>query len=243
MAIDDELDALKNQYPEATRNLGLELSLGVLTVVPGMVGITATVLNILRNHFSTKAMAERAQLLLDALERKVRALEGRISDVENRLKSPEFAEAYVAVANIAIFTANPEKIRDFGSILGYEAASNDQKGWDEASALVADLSRLTNQDLEVLRMMVQFQGDKVRDNPSDSEYHMMLTEFAKVREEATGRGIPRYDLYAHAERLSGFGLAHPLNWNKTSWGPQDMGFAPTPKGKRLLQILDTRPPQ
>jgi hypothetical protein len=92
-------------------------------------------------------------------------------------------------------------------------------------------------------MMVQFQGDKVRDNPSDSEYHMMLTEFAKVREEATGRGIPRYDLYAHAERLSGFGLAHPLNWNKTSWGPQDMGFAPTPKGKRLLQILDTRPPQ
>jgi hypothetical protein len=243
LAIDDELDALKNQYPEATRNLGLELSLGVLTVVPGMVGITATVLNILRNHFSTKAMAERAQLLLDALERKVRALEGRISDVENRLKSPEFAEAYVAVANIAIFTANPEKIRDFGSILGYEAASNDQKGWDEASALVADLSRLTNQDLEVLRMMVQFQGDKVRDNPSDSEYHMMLTEFAKVREEATGRGIPRYDLYAHAERLSGFGLAHPLNWNKTSWGPQDMGFAPTPKGKRLLQILDTRPPQ
>jgi hypothetical protein len=86
--------------------------------------------------------------------------------------------------------------------------------------------------------MVQFQGDKVRDNPNDAEYHMMSSEFAKVRDEAVRRGLSRYDLYSRAERLSGFGLAHPLNWNKTAWGPQDMGFAPTPKGKRLIEMLD-----
>ena len=85
--------------------------------------------------------------------------------------------------------------------------------------------------------MVQFQGDKIRENPDDAEYGMMLTEFAKVREEAVRKGLTRYELYAHALRLSGFGLAHPLNWNPSAWGPQDMGFAPTPRGKRLMNIL------
>lgn len=238
MAIDDELDALKGQYPETSKNLGLELSLGALSAAPGSIGLGATILNILRNHFSAAAMAERSQLLFDALERMVRKQEERLSDVEKRLDSAKFAEAYVTVANIAIFTADPSRIRQFGSILGYEAASNDSKGWDEAAALVADLSRLSDDDLEALRIMVHFQGDKVRDNPSDLEYHLMLSEFSKVRDEATRRGLSRYDLYARAERLTGFGLCHPLNWNQTAWGPQDMGFAPTPKGVRLVKILD-----
>jgi hypothetical protein len=169
----------------------------------------------------------------------VRKLESKVSDVEKRLSSPDFAQAYVSVANIAILTPDRERVHQFGSILGYEAASNDQKGWDEAAALVADLSRLTEADLGVLRIMVRFQGEKVRDNPTDAEYNMMLTAFGDVRDEAIRCGMARYDLYAHAERLSGFGLAHPLNWNKFAWGPQDMGFAPTPKGKRLLRILET----
>jgi hypothetical protein len=240
MAIDDELDALKGQYPESSKNLGLELSLKVLTAIPGQIGLAANILNILRNHFSTKTMAERAQLLFDGLERMVRRLEKRVSDVEGRLDSPEFAQAYVSVANIAILTANTARVEQFGSVMGYEAASEDQKGWDEAAALVADLSRLTDSDLGALRLMVHYQGDKVRDNPSDAEYHLMLTEFAKVRAEAIQQGISRYDLYARALRLSGFGLAQPLNWNLSEWGPQDMGFAPTPRGKRLVRILDLK---
>lgn len=240
MAIDDELDALRGQYPESTKNPGLDLSLAALTAIPGGIGLAAKIANILRNHFSSNAMAERAQLLFDALERMVRKQDERIADVEKRLDGSGFAEAYVTVANIAIFTADPERIRQFGSILGYEAASDDSSGWDEAAALIADLSRLTDGDLEVLRLMVQFQGDKVRDNPNDGEYSLMLMEFSRVREEAIRRGLSRYDLYAHAERLSGFGLSHPLNWNQSAWGPQDMGFAPTPKGKRLIHILNVK---
>ena len=156
-----------------------------------------------------------------------------------RFNNREFAEAYVNVANLAIFTADPERIREYGSILGYEAASTDNRGWDESAALIADLSRLTDSDLEGLRLMVRFQGDQVRDNPTDSEYHLMLTEFAKVREEWVKRNQSRYELYAHALRLSGFGLAHPLTWNQSAWGPQDMGLAPTPRGKRLVEILET----
>jgi hypothetical protein len=238
MAIDDELDAIRGQYPEGSSNLGLSLSLKLLSSLPGTTGLLLKISEVLRSHFSTKAMSERLKLLFEALESMVRRLDRRMSDVEGRMNNREFAEAYVNVANIAIFTAAPERIREYGSILGYEAASNDNRGWDEAAALIADLSRLTDNDLEVLRLMVRFQGDKVRDNPSDSEYHLMLTEFAKVREEWVKQSQSRYDLYAHALRLSGFGLAHPLTWNQSAWGPQDMGFAPTPRGKRLVEILE-----
>jgi hypothetical protein len=238
MAIDDELDAIRSQYPESSSNLGLSLSLKLLSRLPGTTGLLFKLSEVLRSHFSTKAMSERLELLFDALERMVRRLDRRMSDVEERMDNREFAEAYVNVANIAIFTADPERIREYGSILGYEAASNDNRGWGEAAALIADLSRLTDSDLEILRLMVRFQGDKVRDNPSDGEYHLMSTEFAKVREEWAKHSQSRYELYDHALRLSGFGLVHPLNWNQSAWGPQDMGFAPTPRGKRLVEILE-----
>ena len=236
MAIDDEIDALKSQYQESQSNLALSLTLKMLTAVPG-VGLAFKIAEGLRGHYSAAAMSERLRLLYDALEKMVRRLDCRMSDVEKKLDNAEFAQAYISVANIVIFTADPERIRQFGSILGYEAASSDNRGWDEAAALVADLSRLTDADTEVLRMMVRFQGDKIRENPTDGEYHMMATEFAKVREEAVQQGQSRYELYARALRLSGFGLAHPLNWNQSAWGPQDMGFGPTPRGKRLVDIL------
>jgi hypothetical protein len=238
MAIDDEIDAIKSQYPEPHSNPALGLMIKVLTGVPGGIGLASKIADVLRGHFSSREMGERLQLLYDALETMVRRLGRRISDIEATLESAEFAQAFVGVANIAILTANPERIRQFGSILGYEAASTDNKGWEEATALVDDLSRLTDRDLEVLRLMIHFQGDKVRDNPTDSEYHLMAAEFSKVRDEAVKRGLSRYELYARALRLSGFGLTHPLSWNQTAYGPQDMGFGPTPRGKRLLGVLD-----
>jgi hypothetical protein len=237
MAIDDEIDAIKAQFPEPGSNVALELTLKLLSALPAGAGLAFKIVEVVRNHFSRDAMSERLRLLYDALERKVRKLDRRMSDVETKLENAEFAQAFISVANIAIFTADTNKIQEFGAILGYEAASNDSMGWDEAAALIADLSRLTQTDLEVLQIMVRFQGDKVRKNPNDTEYHLMLTEFSKVRDEAAQKGLSRYELYAHALRLSGFGLAHPLNWNKTAWGPQDMGFAPTPRGKRLVDIL------
>lgn len=236
MAIDDEIDAIKGQYQESQSNLTLSLTLKMLTSVPG-VGLAFKIAEGLRSHYSAAAMSERLRLLLEALEQMVRRLDRRMSEVEKKLDNAAFAQAYLSVANIAIFTADAKRIREFGSILGYEAASSDGRGWDEAAALVADLSRLTDADIEVLQTMVRFQGGSIRDNPSDAEYNLMATEFARVRVEAVRRGHSRYELYARALRLAGFGLAHPLNWNPGQWGPQDMGFGPTPRGKRLVDIL------
>jgi hypothetical protein len=141
------------------------------------------------------------------------------------------------VANVAVFTSDLEKVRQFGSVLGYEAVSGDLKGWDEAADLVNDLSRLTETDLEVLRMMVEHQGQAVSDNSTPQDYDWLDGMFKQVVQSASQRGILTSELYTRALRLSGFGLARPLNWNQTRWAPPDMALAPTPRGKRLVEIL------
>ena len=245
MAIDDELDARKSQYPEPTSNIGLDVSIKALTLLGGGIGIGATILDTLRSHFSTQAMMERITALLEGLESMVRRIEERSADtearvslVENRLKNDDFAQAFVTVANVAVFTPELERVRQFGSILGYEAASSDRKGWDEAAALVEDLSRLTEGDLQALRLMVRFQGDKIRERASDSEIHFVALAFKDVMGEVGRLGTAPNDFYSRALRLSGFGLAHPLNFNPSLFGPQDMGFGPSLRGRRLVSILD-----
>jgi hypothetical protein len=244
MAIDDELDARKGQYPEPTSNAGFDISIKALTLLGGSVGIGATILDTLRSHFSTRAMIERLQALVEGLENMVRQLEEkgsetktRIRRVEERLNETEFAQAFVKVANVAVFTPQLEIVCEFGSILGYEAASNDQRGWGEAAALVEDLSRLTKRDLQVLRIMVRSQGHGVSDRSTPQDYDVLDRSFVDVVQSASQQDISTSELYARALRLSGFGLARPLNWNQTRWAPQDMAFAPTPRGKRLIQIL------
>lgn len=85
MAIDDEIDALKSQYPESHSNLALVLMLKVLSGLPDSTGLAFKIAEVLRSHFSTHAMVERLQLLYDALERMARKLDRRMSEVETRL--------------------------------------------------------------------------------------------------------------------------------------------------------------
>lgn len=71
MAIDDEIDSIKRQYPESQSNLALSLTLKLLSILPGGSGLVVKLSEVLRSHFSTRAMEERLRLLFDALERMV----------------------------------------------------------------------------------------------------------------------------------------------------------------------------
>jgi hypothetical protein len=79
MAIDDELDAIRGQYPEPTSNAGFDISIKALTLLGGAAGIGASILEALRSHFSTRAMVERLQALIEGIENMVRRLESESS--------------------------------------------------------------------------------------------------------------------------------------------------------------------
>jgi hypothetical protein len=98
MAIDDELDAIRGQYPEPTSNAGFDISIKALTLMGGAAGIGASILGALRSHFSTRAMVERLQALIEGIENMVRRLEAessnkasRVARIEEGLRSGEFA--------------------------------------------------------------------------------------------------------------------------------------------------------
>lgn len=247
MAIDDELDAIRSQYPDLTSNAGFDISIKALTLLGGATGIGASILEALRSHFSPRAMVDRLQALIQGIESMVHRLEGESSDnaarvarVEEKLRSGEFARALVTVANVAVFTPSLEKVREFGAILGYEAGSVDEEGWDEAASLVDDLSRLTEKDLDALCMMIRFQGEHVRDVPNPQEHDALENAFVNVICAAVDSGMSNYEFYGRALSLSGFGLARPITGKPTLWAPQDMVFGPTPRGKRLIEIISQR---
>src|SRR5258708_38633762 len=104
MAIDDELDAIRGQYPEDSANLGLSLGLKLLSSLPDTTGLLFKIWEVLRSHFFTIAIWERLKLLFDALEKMVRRMDRLFSDVEERLNNREYADGYGNVANIAICT-------------------------------------------------------------------------------------------------------------------------------------------
>jgi len=53
MAIDDELDQVKQQYPEPVENVGLEGTMELLSLSPQL-GPVVSVVQGLREHFSTR---------------------------------------------------------------------------------------------------------------------------------------------------------------------------------------------
>ncbi len=236
MAIDNELDQIKLQYPERSENPGLEVTMKLLSGL-APVGPVISLIQGLRDHFSWKYAIRRLEILLRALEEEVRRQGKTIEEVKERLETPEALESIIRAISITVQTSNERKIEQFGAVLGYEAASGDLKGWDEASALVEDLSRLTDEDVNILGLLVHHQSGFVESSPSERQYNNLVQSMRQIFSELERRHIGRGDFYSHAFRLIGFGLAVPLNFNPSAMGPQDQGVAVTLRGVRLMQIL------
>ncbi len=209
------------------RLLSLLPQLGpVISVVPGI-----------RDHFSQQYAIGRLQKLFEALEEEVRRQGKTIEDVKQQLESPEALESLIRVVNVTIQVSSEWKIEKFGILLGYKAASHDKKDWDETSALIEDLNRLTQADIETLQLLAQFQSNSVKQHPTTLDYNDLVASMKNIHAEVDARKIGRGEFYARAFRLIGFGLAVPLNWNPTALSPEDQGVAATVRGIRLISII------
>jgi hypothetical protein len=196
-----------------------------------------SIIQSLRDHFSWEYAIRRLEILFKALDEEVRRQGKTIEEVKERLETPEALESIIRAVSITIQTSNEWKIEQFGAVLGHEAASGDPKGWDEASALVEDLSRLTDEDVKILGLLVHHQSEFVESSHSERQYNNLVQSMKQIFSELEHRHIGRGDFYSHAFRLVGFGLAVPLNFNPSAMGPQDQGVAVTLRGVRLTQIL------
>jgi hypothetical protein len=236
MAIDRELDQLKQQYPERTENPGLEVTMKLLALLPQL-GPVISVIHGIRDHFSWEYAIRRLERLFNALETEVLRQGKTVEGIKEQLETPEALDSLIRAVNVTIQISNEWKIEKFGELLGYEAASDDREGWDEASALIDDLNRLTQADIETLRLLVHFQSKCVKEHPTTIDYNDLVASMKEILTEVDARKIARGEFYSRAFRLVGFGLAVPLNWNQFALAPEDQALAATVRGVRLIKIV------
>ena len=244
MAVDNPLDQVAAQYPEEQENYGPTVVLKLFSLLPN--GQIAGLVDAIRGHFSTRRSIERLSAFVETLIAEVQRHGKKIEELENQAASdPDFSEAMVFAATQAILTTSAVKVQRYGLIVATELITEHPQGWDEVSSLISDVGRLSEADISVLRVIVEIQREhvlQIAQNPSDYLYDALANTVGTVLQKADRSGRSRNEFYSHLYRLAGFGLAMPLNWKTTAWGPSDQGFAATLRGVYLVDALDKRSP-
>src|ERR1019366_840344 len=112
--IDDEYDAAKAQYPLAPKNIPGELAIRIGGVVVPILGIV----NSVRDYYSERAMTERLEALVEAVNSKTNA-------TSMKIESPHFAESIRLAIEETWRTTDTAKEARFSSILGNAIVESD----------------------------------------------------------------------------------------------------------------------
>jgi cob(I)alamin adenosyltransferase len=232
MAIDNPYEAIEKQYKDESD----EILSRILEVFGHFEPLTAAV-NVIRKQFSREATLARVLALLSQLVEDIQRDGKEISDLSQKLESPEFAETMIAAVNESIRTTSLEKVKSFAKVLGHSLTSHERVQWDEAAAYVRDIAQLTERDIEVLYILhcVQkelFLGKNIALNPNS-----YTEKNNEVLDLAHKSGIPRDEFYSRCGRLNGFGLAIEVQRNDSRVSPGDHCFRLTTRGRELVSII------
>jgi hypothetical protein len=162
-----------------------------------------------------------------------------IEALEEQISSPEHIQM-VAVAIERIFWgANERKAARFAAVVASTISfGKKEQDVEDAASFIRALDELSEDDLKVLAHLHQHQGEIVQENHAmpynsffqDNRMRIML-------EQAANLGIQMDEFYARCGRLTGYGLAIPLERRPDSVGPDSFAFRITLLGKRLILIL------
>ena len=227
MAIDDPIAAVRSQYTSESANPTAELLIQAAGQLVPLVGL----INAIRTHFSRKAAAERVEMLLSALQAEFR-------QYESKIQSPEFIAALLEAVEQSIRATNQKRIHHIAAVIRGSLCLADEVDWEEISALIADLAKLTDHDLKVLNVLVSVYPDGPPKSGAavSGVYTKRLPRLIKAYNDA---GFGWDEFYSHAARLAGFGLALEVipNHEKTISEDSNYCFRPTGRGWHLIRLL------
>jgi hypothetical protein len=241
MAIDDEFDQIDQQYADASETSTLDLVLRVSAAIPG-IGAFVAPFDVIQQYRSFEDFRHRVDAYIAAFVETVRKLSGDVEDLRSKFQNQEARQAFVRGIAETAQALTVERASDFGRIFGTELASTNPI-WDETSALIRDLNQLTDSDVEALRLLFRHQWRLVKLTKAsfdESGYDQLLKTVHGLLEEYIRGGRSRNEFYSRASRLTGFGLAIQLNWIQARLGPHEQGFAITPRGMHLVEMLDRK---
>jgi len=242
--IDDPIDAVKKQYLE--RPTGADVLMDVVTDVVAQLCLPVGMVKVLMNFVSKREAESKVELMLQAFEECLRDQGRRIEKFPNEMFSPEFIETMLVAAEKALRTANLEKIKRFGRVLGHEWISDgNARSYEDAADFIRILSELGEADIEVLSVIHAFQTDLVSDGASLSGLGLLYDgAMVGVRGGIAERGIESEEFFSRCSRLHGYGLLHRVRrgtFYDQSYEVEGFDVLLTRNGKKLMEILGNSP--
>lgn len=205
-------------------------TVAVLQMIVATFDPVAKVAVALRSSFSAAAREERTRIMIASLVDAVRDNEAAIE----RLQSSEYLDALVAgYVESTINTTDPKMIKRFGLILARSAASPTPTAARDAASFIRDLSRLTELEVDVMRILEKA-SQGIQPDPDPNRY---TERFAALMTSVQGVGIDRDDFYSCCLKLGGFGLVLEVQRNTSRMTPADHCFRLTSRGRTLLGFI------
>jgi cob(I)alamin adenosyltransferase len=234
MAIDNPYDAIDKVY----RDDSDQILSKVLDVFGHFEALTGAV-NVIRKQFSKDATIARILALLEQLVADVQKHGRKMTDFNEKMDSPEFAETIIAAVNESIRTTSLEKVGRFARILGHSLSSTRNVLWDEAAAFIRDLAQLTERDVEVLNILYSIQKNLFLGRSNSLDPNSYTEKNNEVLDLVHQSGISRDEFYSRCGRLNGFGLAIEVQRNPSRVSNSDHCFRLTTRGRELIAILSS----
>jgi hypothetical protein len=233
--IDDPFAAAKDQYPESPDNTVGELALRIGGNLFPVIGI----LNSVRDCYSERAVRERINALLEAVNDKINAIAADVDRTNARLASGAYAEPIRLAMEESWRTTDTEKVKRFGAILGNSIASDDSDSPRDAAEFVRTVAQLTDSDIQALESLCIIQNHMFGslsggDDPSTDPSTTMFADIVRADGE---KKLADDDFYSSCKRIEGFGLAIELP--RSHLKPANYVFRPTRRGDKLFRLLKT----
>jgi hypothetical protein len=232
--IDDPIEAVKKQYPEE-RPGPLAIMLDILGPWHPFSGMLAA----FRQFTSQAETTARVKALFEAFEWYVRRHEAKLEELalERQLEIPAAKEAVIAAVTESVFTADINKVKRFGAILGHNFVGNKGRpDWERATAYIRALSQLGDDDIKILRILYDLQRDRFTGIEQKPDKAALPKTMERALINAERQGTSREYTYSRCARLNGFGLTLQME-RPRGLGGVDYVYRLTRHGKHLMDIL------
>jgi hypothetical protein len=230
--IDDPIEQLREQLKGEHENIAMALAKHEIGKIP-FIGFAL-------NHIRGKEKAEKEDFIDNAILDILKTHDITIDKVLDKLELENMVQVVAVAAERVFWGASKKKAKRFAAVVAntIESAESEQD-FEEAAYFIRALDELSEDDIRVLKHLYSHQKHILNENHALTYNEFFNNNGMKnMLLDARNLGMQMDEFYARLHRLSGYGLALPLDKSHGSMGnPDDFAFRMTLLGRRLVDML------
>lgn len=237
--IDDEPGQIIDHVPEPNPFLEL-LALGsekASALVPQYGFLFSFIIALLRSR-APKNLTITERQILESCQN----LHVRIDTISKRIQSDERLQLLGAqIAERIRWGATESKTKRFAAVFASTAATAEtDREFENAASFIRAIAELTEEDISVLKHLYSHQSDLVREDLAmDTNSFFHGGRMIRMLRDVGHLSMKRDDITSSMQRLTGYGLAIPLERRPAEMMIDEHAFRMTLMGKRLSDLLLT----